>query len=141
MASKLPVGLQWGRLTIVSERDEESWSDGTGGVKLHERFITLRCLCGVEFEKEEDGVDRRLIASCEECAKSGKPGVPLTGRPGRPVGHRGRKMNMSISLPVDVIDLVQELAYQERHNFSQVVLLALEMFLESKGIEVRDATR
>ena len=133
---KCVVGLRVGVSDVIKLEDRFEWSDGDGGVKDWFTYVTLRCRCGREFEKEESSLDRRLPNSCGECElpkpQEGQPmlsGVAL----GRPVGIRGRKIGSSVSLPMKLFVLAQEIANTRKISFSELVTEALEAKLLPQG--------
>lgn len=147
------IGLKWGKVEVIDLETriehQEEWIDKKTGEKKHGGvsqsyvYVTLRCKCGNVFEVEEDTLNKQIHTSCDDCKGKVEEGVrrgeiaPRTGLPGRPLQGRYRKIAMSITVPLDIVDWLQKKADLQYVSISHLVTQTLfkQMQQETGAVE------
>ena len=136
------VGLKWSKLEVIETGWREKWQFDeidpktgrrtTGGVKDVFDTAKLKCVCGEVFEMDIEDIDKRIHTACEKCRQQESAAVasgqvaPRTGLPGRPLQGRFRKVQISITVPLDIVNWIEGVADQKRMSVSNLVVTMLD---------------
>lgn len=134
-------GLKWGRLIITDVVTTEVWSEPNNtGVKDYVVTVSMLCTCGREFTQEEWEIDKRVCVACPTCLETGAPDVnagdvPLPalgfGAVGRPRHGKMRKVAISVTVPLDVLEWLQTLGDRHSNSVSAVLTGVLKSVMDS----------